>query len=315
MLFRSKPTQTKAQLTSLDVAVGQFRAINTPEGQLLRKRFIDALAQNGITGLSDPDLEKRFSEVVKYTASANAFDGNQTIWQSIDYLAGTKQLKGLGAGAGTGPSAKEIKTKRDDVKVIATQLGVELSQEQVNALGYQLADGSIDSTTIKQRIAQLGKINFTMGEAADTIANLKKTAASYGVVYNDDWFNQSASNILKGGIDDSTILADITRQAKERYPTLAKQIDAGYNVQQIASPYIMSMANILELDQNAINLNDQYIQQALTGRNTDNDPVTKPLWQFEQELKQDPRWRYTKNAQQDLMGTARKVLQDFGLAY
>ena len=154
-----------------------------------------------------------------------------------------------------------------------------------------------------------------MGEAADTIANLKKTAASYGVVYNDDWFNQSASNILKGGIDDSTILADITRQAKERYPTLAKQIDAGYNVQQIASPYIMSMANILELDQNAINLNDQYIQQALTGRNTDNDPVTKPLWQFEQELKQDPRWRYTKNAQQDLMGTARKVLQDFGLAY
>jgi hypothetical protein len=37
------------------------------------------------------------------------------------------------------------------------------------------------------------------------------------------------------------------------------------------------------------------------------------LWEFQQQLRQDPRWNYTRNAQDSLMGTARKVLQDFGL--
>jgi hypothetical protein len=37
------------------------------------------------------------------------------------------------------------------------------------------------------------------------------------------------------------------------------------------------------------------------------------LWQFEQDLRKDPRWNFTKNAQDSLMNTTRKVLQDFGL--
>jgi hypothetical protein len=41
--------------------------------------------------------------------------------------------------------------------------------------------------------------------------------------------------------------------------------------------------------------------------------MTTPLWQFEQELRQDPRWTYTNNAQEDLMGTARQILKNFGL--
>jgi len=51
----------------------------------------------------------------------------------------------------------------------------------------------------------------------------------------------------------------------------------------------------------------------MTGLNTEGKPATKPLWQFEQELRKDPRWNYTNNAQQSLMNTARQVLQDFGL--
>jgi hypothetical protein len=101
--------------------------------------------------------------------------------------------------------------------------------------------------------------------------------------------------------------------AKSRYPSLVKQIDSGLTVKQIASPYFQSMANILEINPNNINMEDPTIKQAFTSLNADGQPSTKALWQFEQELKQDPRWRFTKNAESDLMGTARKVLQDFGL--
>ncbi len=35
-------------------------------------------------------------------------------------------------------------------------------------------------------------------------------------------------------------------------------------------------------------------------------------WQFERELKKDSRWRYTKNAQEELLGTGMQVLRDLG---
>jgi hypothetical protein len=73
------------------------------------------------------------------------------------------------------------------------------------------------------------------------------------------------------------------------------------------------MSNILEIDPNTIGLNDVYVNQALTGLNAEGKPSTKPLWQFEQDLRKDPRWNFTKNAQDSLMNTTRKVLQDFGL--
>jgi hypothetical protein len=75
------------------------------------------------------------------------------------------------------------------------------------------------------------------------------------------------------------------------------------------------MANTLEINPNDISLDDPTIKQAFTSLNSEGQPITKPLWEFEKELRRDERWRFTKNAQQDLMGTARKVLSDFGLVY
>ena len=73
------------------------------------------------------------------------------------------------------------------------------------------------------------------------------------------------------------------------------------------------MANILELDPNTINLSDPTISKALTSITEDGKPAVTPLWQFERELKKDSRWRYTKNAQEELIGTGMQVLKDFGL--
>ncbi len=92
----------------------------------------------------------------------------------------------------------------------------------------------------------------------------------------------------------------------------ATQIDAGLTTKQAASPYIQSMASILELDPNAVNLDDPTIAKALTGVNEQGTPTVMPLWQFERELKKDSRWRYTKNAQDELLGTGMQVLRDLG---
>jgi hypothetical protein len=131
--------------------------------------------------------------------------------------------------------------------------------------------------------------------------------------YDQGWYNTAATNVLTGKDDIETYKQYVRDQAKSKFPTLVAQLDQGFTVRQLASPYIQTMSNILEIDPNTIGLNDVYVNQALTGLDAEGKPSTKPLWQFEQDLRKDPRWNFTKNAQDSLMNTTRKVLQDFGL--
>jgi hypothetical protein len=305
-------TETRTTSVSVGTAVPQDLEtlkrmwFNTdPKAKAIVQRFKDLYASKGLVA-KQSDWESALNE----TAAVNMDNATQTLWVTAE-----NQIAGGAGGTGAGPSAKELKNKREAVKLLATELGVELTDGQINSLGYEYANGNIDATTVKSRIASTGNINFATGEAAKTIDSLKASAAAYGVSYDPSWYNQSAKDILTGKVDNDTLTQQLKELAKSRYPSLAKQIDAGYNVKQIASPYLQSMANILEINSNDISMEDPTIKQAFTSLNADGQPTTKALWQFEQELKQDPRWRFTKNAQNDLMGTARKVLQDFGLVY
>ena len=304
-----KTTARQSTPIATEAALGYLSVIG-PEGRKIKDRVRQILIGNGIKNPTDADISTYWTAAVKNTAAANTVDPTQSVWDTLAYIA-----KGKIGGDGTGPSSKDIKNKRETVRLLATELGVELSEEQINDLGYQFAAGNFDATSIRPRIAKIGNINFSLGEAAKTIDALKTTAAEYGVSYSQDWFNQSAKDVLLGNVDNDSLTQAIKDLAKSRYPTLAKQIDAGYSVRQIASPYIQTMGNVLEINPNDITLDDPTIKRAFTSLDAEGQPMTKPLWEFEKELRQDERWRFTKNAQQDLMGTARKVLQDFGLVY
>ena len=219
----------------------------------------------------------------------------------------------LAGGVGAGPSAQDIKVKADAIRIYATDLGVGLDDAAVNKLAREWAAGRFDTTTIKPQIARSGKIDFAKGSAAEQLNSLKELAGSFGMQYDEGWYNTAATNVLTGKDDIETYKQYVKDQAKSKFPTLSAQLDQGFTVRQLASPYVQTMSNILEIDPNTIGLNDIYVNQALTGLNDKGEPSTKPLWQFEQDLRKDPRWNFTKNAQDSLMGTARKVLQDFGL--
>jgi hypothetical protein len=219
----------------------------------------------------------------------------------------------LAGGAGGGVSAQDIKVKADAIRIYATDLGVGLDDAAVNKLAREWAAGNFDATTIRPQIARSGKIDFAKGFAAEQLSTLKELAGSFGMQYDEGWYNTAATNVLTGKDDIETYKQYVKDQAKSKFPTLSAQLDQGFTVRQLASPYIQTMSNILEIDPNTIGLNDVYVNQALTGLNDKGEPSTKPLWQFEQDLRKDPRWNFTKNAQDSLMGTARKVLQDFGL--
>jgi hypothetical protein len=218
-----------------------------------------------------------------------------------------------GTSDGGGVSAKQIKSSKDAIRISANQLGVTLDEAKVNSLANAYARGDINATVLPYEIVRQGEIDFTKGAAGNTYGKLRELASAYGIQYSEDWYKNSVASILSGKEAEDTYDVSIKELAKSKYPTLSKQIDAGRNVRDLASPYVESMAQLLEIGSDTITLDDFYINQALTGIDADGTPKQKPLWEFQQQLRQDPRWRSTRNAQESMMSASRKVLQDFGL--
>jgi len=74
------------------------------------------------------------------------------------------------------------------------------------------------------------------------------------------------------------------------------------------------MANILEIDPDSITFSDPTLRKALQSTDASGKPSAQPLWQFEANLRNDPRWEYTNNARATVDSLSLKVLRDWGFA-
>jgi hypothetical protein len=172
-----------------------------------------------------------------------------------------------------------------------------------------------DDATIQQNIAhQLKSATATFGGKAGSIQQqVKKMHADYGVKYGTNSVNVWTKKILEGSSTIEALQAQLMNSAKSRYAALAPEIDAGRTVADIADPYVQQMASTLEIPAGTITMYDPKIQQALSIRDPKTGTSTvKPLWAFEQDLKNDPRWDKTKNAVNSAYDQAMRIGRDWG---
>ena len=152
-------------------------------------------------------------------------------------------------------------------------------------------------------------VEGTLGSAQD---KLKSLARAYGVDMGESWYAAATKQVGRGvAVED--FLDEIKQTAIGRYPGIADRINKGSTVAQIASPYIQSKARILELDPDTLDIDDMDIQQAIGFKDDKGVYSTKPLWQYETDLRRKPEWQYTKNARDSYDTVMLKVLRDFGL--
>jgi hypothetical protein len=98
----------------------------------------------------------------------------------------------------------------------------------------------------------------------------------------------------------------INLQAKTYYPALADKIDKGFTVKQLLSPYLNSRANILEEDADSIDLKEL--------QDVAKDPKgLMGLYDYEVSLRKNPKWRFTKNAQDSMGSLGRDLTKLFGV--
>lgn len=152
--------------------------------------------------------------------------------------------------------------------------------------------------------------------ASATLASLTKTAYDYGMNVPDQHLLDLTDSIAKGKVQVADAESYLKNMAATAFPAFSDQIlNKGLTVSQIASPYMSSMAKILELNPDSISLNDPLVRGALSAKDASGKPVATSLFDFEKQLRNDPRWLKTQNAQQTIMDQGLQVARDMGVAY
>lgn len=208
--------------------------------------------------------------------------------------------------------------------------GDRLTWDDVDALREMMKksnlNGSIDVTDLVNQQFEQG---FAKGvpyglEATDEngdgvpdgspIGELQAFASKNGLSFSDSFYQTRIQAIKNGEMS----IDDVKRNLREKYvapafPAWKDEILAGNDIDDLASPYKESMARILDMPSTAISVADPTLRKALQGVGQDGKPTYKPLWQFEQDLRKDDRYQYTRQAHEDYASATMKILRDFGL--
>ena len=118
---------------------------------------------------------------------------------------------------------------------------------------------------------------------------------------------QVLQGIATGKIDANRLAQDARKLAAQGQPQYVRDLlGQGYNLDQVYAPYRQTMANLLEINADEIDLNDSTLRSAISDKGDMN------IYDFKKTLKADKRWQYTENAKQEVSDMTLKILRDFG---
>lgn len=156
-----------------------------------------------------------------------------------------------------------------------------------------------EALQVQQSLAAIAKAN---GLAVSDI--LPKLGAG---VLGKDAEQTTIQEILSGNLDLNTVLSNARQIAAQGQPEYVRNLlGSGYNLEDIYAPYKQTMASVLEINPDQIDLNDNSLRMAI------NEKGDMNIYDYKKALRQDSRWQYTGQAKESVATAALGVLRDFG---
>lgn len=300
---------------------------------------------NGIIGPSD-GIVSLIGRALNYQEVVGA---KTTLSQSI--AAAIRDDKATGAG-GTGASnapRANVSSKEaalaDIQDQFRTMFGESAPKEVINAYRDELKSLEMSRTTktknvkgvevgtygvtelerknlINKYLNQYAQVKIANAQTGDPAAKAALTKGAFGLTYTtlrqaysdngipmDTKGLNFASLVTESALNPDRLKANlnlVNLHAKTLFPALGDKIDSGYTVKQLLSPYLQTRAEILEEDPDNIDLT-KMIDVA-------KDPKgLMGLYDYQIALRNDPKWRFTKNAQDSMSQVAKGLAETFGL--
>jgi hypothetical protein len=258
-----------------------------------------------------------------------------TVRERIVDRAKYDELKAAGEDVSKSDYGLYLKKQMNSVKAKAKEIaGVTLTDEQAQSVAQKIYDGFLDddplaiNALITPFIGKTTSIVGTglggnqtgfSGQALQNYQTLQGIAKANGFSLKDILPNISAvtaggdletavlRGLANGDIDINRVAQDARMLAAQGQPQYVRNLlGQGYDLENIYAPYRQTMASVLEINPDQIDLNDNTLRSAITDKGDMN------LYDFKKALRQDSRWQYTGTAKEEVSDAALKVLRDFG---
>jgi hypothetical protein len=151
------------------------------------------------------------------------------------------------------------------------------------------------------------------GQLAPVEQSLRNIALRNGIKLERQQMKNWMRNIVRGNSSQEQYETHIRDMAAHTFQAYGDQIRGGMDLADIASPYINTMAETLELNPASIDLYDKTIRRALSHRNDKGDAVPLSISDFEDQLRADKRWQYTQSAHDQMTEYAVNLGKMFGV--
>lgn len=184
-------------------------------------------------------------------------------------------------------------------------------QTEANLTGVSWQDAIASRVEIGQRYGR----PITDAEIAalddDVPAMIKQYASANGIQVTDDFVARMQYRVRKGvDTPDQVIERLKNNYVKPMFPQFAKELDEGMTLKDLASPYMQTASTMLETE---IGFDDPLIMQALSAKDNQGQPQRKSLWEFQEQLANDPRWKFTNNAFDTFESAVNGMVSEMGL--
>jgi hypothetical protein len=225
--------------------------------------------------------------------------------------------------------SKQVRSVKAQAKDLAD---VTLTDAQAQSIAQKIYDGNLedDPLAINALIVPfIGKTTSIVGNGLSTTSfggqalqnyqTLQGIAKANGFALKDILPNISAvtaggdletavlRGLADGSIDINRVSQDARMLAAQGQPQYVRNLlGQGYDLENIYAPYRQTMASVLEINPDQIDLNDNTLRSAITDKGDMN------LYDFKKTLRQDNRWQYTGSAKEEVSNAALGVLRDFG---
>lgn len=275
--------------------------------------------------MSDPSLTRLFTKAVSegYTPENFALEVQRTDWWKTRD-ASARKYDTLSTDPG---SKKDFETLVSDVVLNVKErakadAGIDVSDSQATSIAKDLLRDHFDNWAdyvprvvgdvfVSDNVLEFG------GTAATTLQDIRKHAQEMGVFLDDVTLGRYVDSIYSQKDTVDNIKNNINNQAAAYYPQFADNIKAGATVQSIAQKYTYAAADLLETDPMDFNFfgnnpskSDPLMAKAMFGGK---DGQAMSLYDFRKAVKQDPRWKKTKNARDEYASMTNNLLRSFGM--
>lgn len=296
----------------------------------LAKKLKEAGYNVPLTGVFNDRLVGAYQEAV----GANAIR-NQTLAQAkmpelnFDQFLAQKSTETAATG-GTGGAGgisnyiySPTEAKATINKIVTSLLGRDATDKEVASISKQLiaaqkanpgrtvngvTTGRLDADQFVTDIIKgskefASKVQAKQDLTAQTIEN---TLKANGVPYKPDQVKAYADRV-KNGEDINTIENEIRSIASFGQPDSVKKLLAsGTDLETLYAPYKRIMASSLDLNPDTITLDDPTLRMAI------GPDKEMSLYDYKKAIRQDSRWKYSQEANDEVTNMINQVKRDFG---